>query len=239
MIVRPNGSTVHLITQPDHAALAVKLMRAWQRDGLVRSGRRAEILIAIEEHDNGWLEPDAAPMVDEAAGTVRDFVTAPDEVRRGVWPRAVRRLMGAPYAAALVAQHAVHVYRRYRSDPAWDAFFKEMEGLVEHHLGAAGMRSHDELRRDYRFLRIADLASLTWCCAWSGAQTDDSGSGYTVHISDGRLVISPDPFEGKEIRFEVPARELPASGLTQASAAACWARAPRVPLSGKAGGQPG
>lgn len=237
MINRPGGADLLLITQPDHAALAATIMRAWQSGGLPASGRRADILIAIEEHDNGWREPDAAPHVDPATGMLLDFVTIAGEVRRGVWPRAVSRLAGTPYAAALVAQHAIHVYRRFRSDDEWLPFFRQMEHERDHCLAAAGVRDVGELKRDYPFLRVGDLASLTFCNAWREPQTDDAGSGTTIHLEDDELVISPDPFAGRRISFEVPARRLPATPWTSGEEAArAFAAAPVIRLRGTARG---
>jgi hypothetical protein len=127
MIVRPDGSSQLLITQPDHAALAAMVMQQWRAGGLLQSPRLSSILLAVREHDNGWREVDTAPIVDETTGRVLDFVSAPDHIRRAVWPRGVDRLAAAPYAAALVAQHALHIYRRYRDNPPWTEFFTDME----------------------------------------------------------------------------------------------------------------
>jgi hypothetical protein len=237
MILRPSGDDLLLITQPDHAALAARLMRHWQLGGLPASGRRADILIAIEEHDNGWLEPDTTPIVDRDTGRLLDFVTVPGTVRRGVWPRAVTRLAGTPYAAALVAQHALHIYRRYKGEAEWDAFFAQMEAERGHFLAAAGVRDLGALKRDYVFLRIGDLLSLTWCNAWREPQTDDAGSGTTVHLEGDELVLSPDPFAGRRIPFEVAARKLPGAPWISADAAArAWAAAEVVTVKGTARG---
>ena len=82
MIVRPGDGVLHLITQPDHAALARRIMSLWP--SLQKAERRRDILTAIEHHDRGWREPDAAPTVDPATGRIHDFVHAPVEVRQGV-----------------------------------------------------------------------------------------------------------------------------------------------------------
>lgn len=236
MIVRHTDGTLLLITQPDHAALAATLMRAWRAGGIRGSGRRGDVLVAVEEHDNGWLEVDAAPLVD-AAGRVCDFLSAPDDVRRGVWPRGVRRLAGAPYAAALVAQHALHVLRRYRDEETWAAWFTEMETARAHHLAAAGLRGTDELRRDYLFLRVADIASLTFCNAWTEPQIDDAGSGCTVRLQGETLLISPDPFEAGSVPFAVAARRLAGEPFASAAAARlAYAAAETIVLHGVARG---
>src|SRR3954453_21006754 len=119
MIIQPGGSTQLLITQPDHAALAAAIVRQWTSGEFEESPRRSDILRAIAEHDNGWREVDAAPLVDRATGRILDFIHAPDAVRQGVWPRGVERLAGTPYVAALVAQHAIEIYSGYKDDPGW------------------------------------------------------------------------------------------------------------------------
>lgn len=167
--------------------------------------RREEILHAITEHDNGWAEVDAAPLLDVATGTVLDFVNAPLSVRHAVWPRAVARLADDPWAAALVAQHAIVVYDRFRKDAAWDSFFAEMEAARDAMLGESGL-TMDALRPDYVFVRLADLISLTFCAGWTEEQRFGD---WTVRLSDTRVVVSPDPFGGATIPLDVGAREIP------------------------------
>ena len=230
MIVRPAGSSQLLITQPDHAALAGRIMRHWTAGGLQASPRVAEILLAVDEHDNGWEEVDAAPIVDEATGRILDFVHAPDDVRQGVWPRAVDRLAATPYAAALVAQHALHIYERYRAKPDWERFFAGMESMRDRHLEAVPGAGIDALLRDYVFVRLGDLASLIFCNGWSDALSE---SGYTLQLKKEQVVVTPDPFGGQNFPFEVPAIELPDRPFSSASEAhRAMAAAPRGAVTG-------
>jgi len=111
VIVRPGPGVLQLITQPDHAHLARRIME--RSVPLAARPRRDQILHAIAEHDNGWAEEDAAPTVDPRTGSVVDFISAPLSVRHGVWPRAIARLTADPWAAALVAQHAITVLRPF------------------------------------------------------------------------------------------------------------------------------
>jgi hypothetical protein len=234
MIIRRKGTTPLLITQPDHAQLAATIMERWQGDGFPDSPRRAAILLAIREHDNGWREVDAGPILDANSGEILDFMTLPDEDRRGVWPRGVQRLAATPYSAALVAQHAVHIYRRYRDDAAWTPFFIEMESLRDDLLGQERSTTLDELLRDYRFLRIGDLASLTFCNGWSEAPEE---AGHAVTFANEYLAISPDPFAGERLSIAVNARQLPATRFGSArEAAAVYNDSPTVTLTGTVSG---
>ena len=200
MIVRPASDGIHLITQPDHAHLARRIME--HSVALTGRPRRDSILHAIGEHDNGWAEADAAPVVDAESGNVMDFVSAPLRVRHGVWPRGIARLADDPWAAALVAQHVLTVYDHYRSDNEWTEFFGELEAARARMLSAAALPLGD-LLDDYVFVRLGDLISLTFCTGWTDEQRFGSS---TIQLSAWSVVVTPDPFGGATIPFEITAR---------------------------------
>lgn len=109
MIIRRLGSSLHLITQPQHAALAARIMREWHVDHFPESPRKASILMAVEHHDDGWDDADASLVVDEASGRLLDFMEVSDTLKRETSSSGIERLASDPYAAALVAQHRLHV----------------------------------------------------------------------------------------------------------------------------------
>ena len=232
VIVRQtSGEDVHLITQPDHAHLAGRIMR--HCPALLASPRAGQILRAVAEHDNGWAEADAAPQRNPETGEILDFVNAPLDVRHGVWPRAVRRLSREPWTAALVAQHAITVYDRYRVDPAWTTFFAGMREHRDAMLIASGGTLAD-LEHDYVWVRLGDLVSLTFCTGWTDAQHI---AGWTVRLENDRVRVSPDPFDGAEVVFEVGARRLPHRAYpSDADLQRALRDAQAVELRGRAGG---
>ena len=201
MIVRAIEDRVQLVTQPDHAHLARRIMDHCVP--LATRARRDAILHAVAEHDNGWAEADAAPGVD-ASGNVLDFMTVPLEVRHGVWPRGIARLAGDPWAAALVAHHALTVYSRFQGDSDWTAFFVGMEAARGAMLRASGMPLAD-LVDDYPFLRLGDLISLAFC---TGSTDEQRFADWTVQLTGTRVVVSPDLFGGEAISFNVEARTI-------------------------------
>jgi hypothetical protein len=205
VIVRPADDGCLLITQPDHAALAGRIMAHWS--SLANAERRDLILRATSDHDDGWRDPDAAPTIDAASGAIRDFMTVPARVKQEVWPRALAGLAGAPWAAALVAHHAASVYDRFRGDPDWDGFFSAMEAARSQNLAAAGL-AMDALVRDYVYVRLGDLASLVFCNGWSEPQVLGP---WTIRLLDRRhLLVEPNPF-AHDVPLAVEARQLPGS----------------------------
>jgi hypothetical protein len=206
MIIRRSPLTEQLITQPDHAALAARIMGRWQAGGLQESPRRASILHAIEQHDNGWTEIDERLVVDAASGQLLDFVEVPDAIKRLTSSRGIERLAEDPYAAALVAQHRLHVYRRFASNPEWDPFFAEVTAARDAFLRAAGPAALEQLLEDYTFVRAGDLASLAFCNIWKSV--DQEECGYAMHLDGSTLSVIPDPFAGEIVAMRITAREI-------------------------------
>jgi hypothetical protein len=234
VIIRSGSGQLLLIEQTDHAALAGRIMRAWRRDGLLSSPRREVILLATHRHDDGWIDQDRAPLVGDTSGEVLDYLHAPDDVRRGIWPRGVAVLSAHPYAAALVAQHALHLFDKYRAEPSWQDFFTLMEQLRAEQLAAAAPRTEDDLRSDYFFVRMGDLLSLQFCDDWYETQCD----GPYMSTWDGeRLTVTPDPFEGSEVPLTVTGRRLTVRVFsTGAELEQAIQGAPAVTLTGVASG---
>jgi hypothetical protein len=200
MIVRSFSDRLELITQPDHARVARAIMDHCVP--LEGHPRRDTVLLAISEHDSGWAGPDAAPIVNVATGRVCDFMNAPPGVRQAVWPRSIAALEGHPWAGALVAQHALTVYDRFRPDREWTSFFDGMETAR-----AALLRSAElplgHLLADYAFVRLADLISLAFC---SGSIDEQRFDEFTVRLHGTRVVVTPDVFGGTAIPFAIEAR---------------------------------
>ena len=204
MIIRRSASRLLLITQPEHAALSARIMREWGPDDFPETPRKASILNAVEQHDCGWAEFDEALVLETATGRLLDFTEVPDAVKRETSLRGIAPLASDPYAAALAAQHRLHVYRRYADDPEWTAFFAEMTETRDSYLRAARVESLRELLHDYRFVRAGDLASLAFCNEWT--DTADDGCGYSMQFDGTTLIINPDPLDGRTIEIDIRVR---------------------------------
>jgi hypothetical protein len=128
------------------------------------------------------------------------------------------------------------VYEHYRDRPSWAEFFTRMEEMRAAALAEAAPHTLSDLRRDYFFLRIADLASLAFCNAWREPQ---KLARYELRLEGTELRIAPDPFGGARVPLSVPARRLPNRAYDSAAdAVAAFDAAPAVEITGVAVGQP-
>jgi hypothetical protein len=232
MIIQRRGSELLFITQAAHAGLAAEIMAEWQPGGLPDHPRRAEILTATRCHDEGWQEEDAHLHVG-ADGAPLDFIAVPAGVKQRIWPRAADRLARAsPYVAALVAEHALTIHAPLRGDPAWAAFFREMESVRSAQLGRSLPHAEAALAGDYPFVRTGDQLSLVLCNAWTAPA---SGPGYRAILKGITLEITPDPFGGRRLSLRVEARTLPVrSYASTADLRQAYAAAPVLMLEGEA-----
>jgi hypothetical protein len=233
MIVRPsNRGVIHLNTPPDHAALARRIMQHWQP--LAEEKRRDSILRAVEHHDWGWGQPDAGPDIDDE-GRIQDFVNVAIEVRQEVWPRCVAHLeTDDPWAAALVANHAVTVYGRFRDDPDWTDFFTDLSAHRDR-LVRQARRKHEDMLADYQYVRLGDLISLAFCTT---TMDDLQYEHWHVRVKDDRVVVTPSALDVPELAFEVRAVELPDRPFESArELREAIASAPRKVLAGEVAGQ--
>jgi uncharacterized protein DUF3891 len=234
MIIRPDGDSLLFITQPDHARLAAELLAQWRDDEFSAHPRRDTLLLAAREHDNGWREPDAAMVFDTARGAGLDFLSAPDEVKQAVWPRGVDRLSEiSPYAAALVAQHALYVLRANRDKPSWRDFFDRVSGRRDSQLQCSGMSAAD-LDSDYRFLSIVDLLSLAFCNGW---REDEERFACAAWCDGNTLLVKPAMLREAAVPLRVRARRLENRPYASASELrAAFENAPLELLEGQARG---
>ncbi len=210
MILRPvTDGTLLLITQPDHARLAASIIAAW-RDASVPASFRATVLYAIEQHDNGWRELDETPTLNAETGRPHDFMSMPSAVKQDIWPRGVeRRAADSPLAAALVAEHALTLHSHRREDPAWAGFFPMLEQLKARLLRecqADAGPARELFDRGYDLLHLGDVVSLVFCNRWPGPMT--AGRYRMSMVGDEVVLVSPDPFDGVRVRFELKARAI-------------------------------
>jgi hypothetical protein len=207
MIVRLEGDALLLVTQPDHAALAGRVMERWRANGFPVRPTREIVLEATAEHDCGWIEEDAAPSLDPQTGRPYDFIRMPDDVKQAIWPRAIaRHAERMPYVAALIAQHALTIYTTRRGDPAWHAFFDRMARERDRCLRRAPEGADDAFMRDYAIVFLGDLISLVFSNGWT---EPFDAEDYRIILLGRRLQIAPDPFAGATVPMRARARRIP------------------------------
>ncbi len=143
MVSRYDESRLLLVSQVDHSQVAGLLAAHWGNARFARPTPFVSMVLAAQEHDNGWWEWEIKPTLD-AAGYPPDYIGSIRHLGRGVWlemyQRGIQRLAERdPYAGYIVSMHASGLLTRgmgllpsmpdYTDDPQVVAFLDEQEAL--------------------------------------------------------------------------------------------------------------
>jgi Protein of unknown function (DUF3891) len=133
------GDELVLISQPDHAAVSGYLAAHWGNDEFTRPGYfapapdpeelRAETVLAIAEHDNGWWEWEADPQLSAEDGLPLGLLEVGPREGMEHWRLGVPRFVEKhPYVSLLISFHAYWLHAP-RCEPHSDsAFFHPLFG---------------------------------------------------------------------------------------------------------------
>src|SRR5690606_10174456 len=106
-----NGSYL-AITQPGHAWLSGQLAAHWGNELTGEVNPRADVVLAAEQHDIGWLEWEAEPTLNPPTGRPKTFRELGTHEHLSVWaPAGPRALVYGPYVAMLVSMHGTGLYQ--------------------------------------------------------------------------------------------------------------------------------
>lgn len=64
MIVYEREDSYIMISQDDHAQVSKQLAEHCKDDFYYGSKDNEEVILAIQEHDRGWIDPDKSPLLE-------------------------------------------------------------------------------------------------------------------------------------------------------------------------------
>lgn len=195
MLVSRRRGQLHLVTQPDHAALAADLASWWGNDRFPAAERADSLLIAARRHDDGWQEIDGRPAVYEPEGRPAHFLEVPLPDTIGPYGAGVERIYDEdPYAGVLASRHWSGLYSSrwgiQDSPPLDHPAAREVVAAQEQRAeeqarllwNGDGLRSRFEaaLWHAYEVLQAVDLLSLGLCLIDLDAPTGAGGPAVAV-----------------------------------------------------------
>lgn len=129
------GNNIYFITQPDHAAVSGYFAAHWGNDEFARPGYygsskdpealRAETVLGIAEHDNGWWEWEATLGDESDDGLPKGLTAVLQNQEEGMnrWRLGIPRLNKKhPYASLLISYHAYWLYAHSSGAERAEAF---------------------------------------------------------------------------------------------------------------------
>lgn len=230
-----------LISQVEHARLAGLLAGAWGREAFPSPERRAEMVSAVDHHDDGWSAWEVAPKVDPQTGRPLDFLETPLTDSLAIWRDSIDAAAhkAGPLAGYMVSGHFSALLRRsaarWKNQPVnatlADDFFCQ-QGEQQSAWLAAARIDRSSAERAVVWLQLFDAISLWLCCAErrepesfetpvqrSVAFQPGSADAYSLRVSSW-------PFEPPRLELTAVGRAVPAVKYANPSEVATAAATP-------------
>ena len=227
-----------LISQVEHARLAGLLAGAWNDEAF--AGRRAEMVSAVDHHDDGWSAWEVAPKVDAQSGHPLDFLETPLTDSLAIWRDSIAAAASkaGPLAGYMVSGHFSALLRSSSrlKDQAVNAAladdFLRQQGEQQSAWLAASHIDRASADRAVGWLQLFDAISLWLCCAEGHeAETFDTPTGQSLAFRPQQadahdLRVLPWPFEPPRLELIAVGRALPAAKYANPSDLATAAATP-------------
>ncbi len=254
MIVRhqPDGSLI-LVNQSDHAKLSGILAAHWGNARFMVPEPRESVIRAAAFHDCGWYTYETRPNYDLERKSPPNFPQVPlDAQQLAAFQGGLDWLWSIdPYAGLLISRHRTGLWRnRYGAvafpPPPARVLTPEVEAFITYNeqKQEAALASLDRARFlvNYQLLQMLDLMSLFVCT--SDPKEDrlehvpvsyegDGRDGVVMTLAaqgDGRVKVTPFPFDRAAVETSFVYRHLPAQVFASQEAfrLAYFGAAPKV-----------
>lgn len=212
MIINYTEEGWEIITQRSHGLLAGQICAQWKISE--RPGRWVETLIATAEHDDVFNEFDINPLLTSTGGPIDFAMTKFD-------PKACSRMidMALTKSRFIALLFARHIAFTHGEEPLAKKYLAGLKKLEKQWLKDAQL-SVSEINDAYSLLEFCDAFSLLICQNVIPPEKRRIEIGQGPHgrsyeffqDEDGRLIVSPWPFEVGS--FEVAYERLLLSSMT-------------------------
>lgn len=232
MLHRRTDKGMIVISQPAHAWVSGELARAWGNEVFGDLAPKAELCLAAEMHDIGFLDWEQSPTLNLKTGWPHSFLDLPTKLHLEIWAKGIRQMTQyGRYAALLVSMHFAALAQRHRVlHPPEEAqlvkdFLDEQRAnqqtlmtFLRNDPQYASASTEKALARNRELLSFWDWMSLLLCMGVGETQllSDVPSANGKLDITltslkqgeSSRVRLSPWPFHGDSLRFICEGRRL-------------------------------
>ncbi|OIJ12783.1 hypothetical protein BKP35_09385 [Anaerobacillus arseniciselenatis] len=165
MVVTENDKEkILLFEQHEHAKACGDFAEAWRDEYFIEKKKRDEVVYAIVEHDNGWIELDEKPSLNKKTQMPYSFINYPLKPKLKAYTNGINRVEDIDnYAALLCSLHFSSFFEGYTNGRG-EGFLKQERRRQQRLMEKLNINKKDRaLQFHYELLQFCDNLSLYLC----------------------------------------------------------------------------
>jgi hypothetical protein len=165
MIVRETPENFILITQHAHATLSGQLAEHWKEEFFWQQPYTPDVLLAIYQHDRGWIHLDEVPAWDAQHAQVFSFIGYPMKAKLLHYTKGIEEVEAmSTYAAILCSRHYCSFLRggNAQEKEFVEQELKRQQSLIEN-MQLDNPAKQQLVDYHFRILQLFDDLSLYIC----------------------------------------------------------------------------
>jgi hypothetical protein len=167
MIILEREQSYLMVTQDDHAHIAGDIARNCKEEYFFDDTRTHEVVLAINEHDRGWIELDSSPVWNDKTEKPYSFIDYPLSLKITFYKKGLDEVEKMSKYAGLLCSLHYSSFIQDSSEPAVREFWKEerqRQERVSKELEIEGNENKQEtLMYHLDLLKFCDYLSLFIC----------------------------------------------------------------------------
>lgn len=180
MIIYERTDSFIMIPQHEHAKISGEFAHNWNDKYFQGIERKEEVVLAVREHDRGWIDLDAAPLWNQEKQKPYSFMDYPLEPKLAYYKKGIDEVeKTSRYAGLLCSLHYVS-FLKNEEKPVGKKFVEQEEkrqGLLIKECRITG-ESEKSLWFQLGLLKFCDNLSLYICLNEPGVKKEDEHPFY-------------------------------------------------------------
>lgn len=177
MICRERKEDWVMVDQHQHGLLAGEFAAAMNSDTFRTNKRWDEAVYAVKDHDQGWIDLDDDPFLNDALHSPYTFLDFPIATKLTFYSKGLDEIqLKSPYAALLCSMHYDRLLNQANIEhPALRKYMQQEQNRREYiqlELGITDLATESGLIYDLNVMRFCDDLSLYLCLNEPGADKE-------------------------------------------------------------------
>lgn len=167
MIIFERQKSYIMVAQNDHAKVSKEIALNCKDDYFFSSNRMKEVLLAIEEHDRGWIDPDAAPIWNDKTEKPYSFIDYPTDLKISFYKKGIDEVEEMSKYAGLLCSLHYSSFIQDADESVVEEFWKEEKQRQNRLSDELGIIEKEEMKETMMYhldlLKFSDFISLYIC----------------------------------------------------------------------------